>query len=87
MKSESLELLTFKIEGQSFAFPLSFVEKVIHAQTITHIEKAPNFIEGVIDIKGEIIGVISLRKRFSLVDKNLSISDLILPEVIFTLTG
>jgi purine-binding chemotaxis protein CheW len=78
MKSKNLELLTFKIEGQNFAFPLPMVERVIQAQTITRIEKAPEFIEGVIDIKGEIIGVISLRKRFSLVDKPLSVSDLIL---------
>jgi len=77
MKSENLELLTFKIEGQNFAFPLSMVERVIQAQTITRIEKTPEFIEGVIDIKGEIIGVISLRKRFSLADKPLSLSDLI----------
>jgi len=78
MKSKNLELLTFKIEGQNFAFPLPMVERVIQAQTITRIEKAPEFIEGVIDIKGEIIGVISLRKRFSLGDKPLSVSDLIL---------
>lgn len=78
MKSKNLELLTFKIEGQNFAFPLPVVERVIQAQTITRIEKAPEFIEGVIDIKGEIIGVISLRKRFSLGDKPLSVSDLIL---------
>ena len=78
MKSKNLELLTFKIEGQNFAFPLSMVERVIQSQTITRIEKTPEFIEGVIDIKGEIIGVISLRKRFSLGDKPLSVSDLIL---------
>lgn len=78
MKSKNLELLTFKIEGQNFAFPLPMVERVIQAQTITRIEKVPEFIEGVIDIKGEIIGVISLRKRFSLGDKPLSVSDLIL---------
>ena len=78
MKSKNLELLTFKIEGQNFAFPLPMVERVIQAQTITRIEKAPEFIEGVIDIKGEIIVVISLRKRFSLGDKPLSVSDLIL---------
>lgn len=77
MKSKNLELLTFKIEGQNFAFPLPMVERVIQAQTITRIEKAPEFIEGVIDIKGEIIVVISLRKRFSLGDKPLSVSDLI----------
>lgn len=77
MKSEYLELLTFKIDGQNFAFPLSMVERVIQSQTITRIEKTPEFIEGVIDIKGEIIGVISLRKRFSLADKPLSVSDLI----------
>ena len=78
MKSKNLELLTFKIEGQNFAFPLPMVERVIQAQTITRIEKAPEFIEGVIDIKGEIIVVISLRKRFSLGDKPISVSDLIL---------
>ena len=78
MDSENLKLLAFKIEDQNFAFPLSMVERIIYAQTITLVEKVPAFIEGVIDIKGEIITIVSLRKRFSLPDKPIDISDQII---------
>ena len=72
------ELLVFNIENQHFALPLSAIERVIRAQAITTVSNSPAFIEGVIDYYGEVIAVISLRKRFSLPAREMHIDDRII---------
>ncbi len=69
------EVLVFKSSGVQFAVPLKFIDKVIAAQEITPVENSSFYIKGVIDLQGEIVPVLSLRARFKLADKNISIDD------------
>lgn len=69
------EVLVFKSSGVQFAVPLKFIDKVIAAQEITPVENTSFYIKGVIDLQGKIIPVLSLRARFKLADKNISIND------------
>jgi purine-binding chemotaxis protein CheW len=69
--SESIHTMTdqivvFTLDELLYALPLPAVVKVIHAIEIRHLPKAPEIIAGIINIKGQIIPVADIRKRFGL---------------------
>ena len=75
MSENSQEILTFIVENQRFAIPLQKVDRAIRAVAVTKLIDSPGFIEGVIDYFGEIIAVISLRKRLGYTLQELKLSD------------
>lgn len=75
MKENSSGYLCFVINGQKFAIPLNIVESVIRSQAITQLEKDIPFLRGIINFHGEIIPIISLRKRFNLPTGELQLTD------------
>lgn len=66
-KKEKLrQLITFSVSEEEFAVDISQVQEVIRLPRITLVPNAPDFIEGVIHLRGRIIPVIDLRKRLRL---------------------
>lgn len=65
----------FVIEGQSFVIRLSEVNRIARAVSVTPIHDAPEVIEGVVNIQGEVVPVVNLRKRFGLPAKDVGIDD------------
>ncbi len=61
------QIVVFILDELSYALPLNVVIKVIHAIEIRHLPKAPEIITGIINVKGQIIAVADIRKRFGLV--------------------
>jgi purine-binding chemotaxis protein CheW len=51
------------------------VERVVRAAAITPLPKAPEIVLGVLDLQGQVIPVIDLRKRFRLPEREIGISD------------
>jgi purine-binding chemotaxis protein CheW len=69
--SESINIMTdqivvFTLDEQFYALPLPAVIRVIHAVEVTRLPKAPEIITGIINIKGQIIPVVDIRKRLEL---------------------
>jgi purine-binding chemotaxis protein CheW len=62
----SNQILAFTLDELFYAVPLIAVVKVIHAVEIRHLPKAPEIIAGIINVKGQIIPVADIRKRFGL---------------------
>ena len=60
------QIIVFTLDEQLYALPLPAVVKVIHAIEIRHLPKAPEIISGIINVKGQIIPVVDIRKRFRL---------------------
>jgi purine-binding chemotaxis protein CheW len=58
-----LQLVTFKLENEEFGVDILKVQEINRMMTITKIPNAPNFIEGVINLRGKIIPIVDLRKR------------------------
>ncbi len=56
--------LVFLINGQSYGTPLLKVREVVERYTPKPIPNAPTYFAGVVNIRGEIVGVIDLRIRF-----------------------
>jgi purine-binding chemotaxis protein CheW len=74
--SESLQAITdqivvFTLDELLYALPLPSVLRVIHAVEIRHLPKAPEIITGIINIKGQIIPVADIRKRFGLAAREI----------------
>jgi purine-binding chemotaxis protein CheW len=60
------KIVVFTLDEQLYALYLQSVKKVIHAIEIRHLPEAPEIITGIINIKGRIIPVADIRKRFGL---------------------
>lgn len=56
--------LTFIIGGESYAIPVLKVREIIRLTTITAVPQVPDHIRGVINLRGKIIPVMDLRRRF-----------------------
>ena len=67
-KDEILQLVGFVIGEDRFALDILMVQEIIKTPLITNLPNSPVFIEGVINLRGNIIPVIELRKRLNLPD-------------------
>jgi purine-binding chemotaxis protein CheW len=61
---ELLQLVTFTVGSEEFAIPILSVQEINRMMQITPVPQSPTFIEGVINLRGKIIPVMDLRKKF-----------------------
>ena len=67
--ADLLQLVTFSIGSEEFGVDILKVIEIIRTMEITKVPKAPPFVEGVINLRGTVIPIIGLRRRFGLADK------------------
>jgi chemotaxis protein histidine kinase CheA len=63
---ELVQLVSFRMAGETYALDIKEVEAIINLVPITRVPKAQNHYEGVINLRGEIVPVVSLRRRLKL---------------------
>lgn len=63
---EVVQLVGFRIRNEEFAFPIQDVREVDKMTTVTPVPQAPAAVAGMVDVRGEVIPVISLRDLFGL---------------------
>ncbi len=63
---DEVQLVVFKIGDEEFGVEISQVREIVKLIDITRMPKAPQFIEGVVNLRGQIITVIDLAKRLDL---------------------
>ena len=61
-----IQLVTFRIGEEEFGVDILAVQEIIRLMQITMVPRAPAFIEGVINLRGKVIPVISMRTRFNM---------------------
>jgi purine-binding chemotaxis protein CheW len=66
---ELLQLVTFSIGEEEFGVEILKVQEIIRTMEITKVPRAPEFVEGVINLRGKVIPIIDLRRRFGLDSK------------------
>jgi len=68
------QVVVFELGSELFGVNISVVESIIKMQAITKIPHSPEFVEGVTNLRGKVLPVLDLRKRFGLeprmADKN-----------------
>lgn len=65
-ETEILQLVTFHLGEEEFGIDILKVQEIIRLLTITKVPNAPHFVEGVINLRGRVIPILDLRKRFNL---------------------
>jgi purine-binding chemotaxis protein CheW len=65
-RGELLQLVSFHVEGEEFGLDILRVQEIIRVQQLTRVPNSPDFVDGVINLRGKVIPVVSLRKRFGL---------------------
>jgi purine-binding chemotaxis protein CheW len=69
------QLVVFTLHEQLYALRLAAVDRIVRVAEITALPSAPDIVQGVVNIEGRIVPVISLRRRFGLPDRDLALSD------------
>jgi purine-binding chemotaxis protein CheW len=59
------QIVGFRIGKEHFGVPIAYVHEIVRMMEITVVPDAPVYIEGVINLRGKIIPVVDLRKRFA----------------------
>jgi len=62
--AKDLQLVGFRIGKETFGVPIDLVHEIVRVPEITAVPDAPDYVEGVINLRGKIVSVIDLRKRF-----------------------
>jgi purine-binding chemotaxis protein CheW len=59
------QIVGFRVGKENFGVPIGIVHEIVRMMDITEIPDSPTYIEGVINLRGKIIPVVDLRKRFA----------------------
>ena len=62
--AKDLQIVGFRIGKETFGVPIHIVHEIVRVPEITAVPDAPDFVEGVINLRGKIISIVDLRKRF-----------------------
>jgi purine-binding chemotaxis protein CheW len=62
--------LTFDVESEEYAVPIGYVNEIVGMQKISEVPDVPEFIRGVINLRGKVIMIMDARLRFGLPWRN-----------------
>ena len=62
--AKDLQIVGFRIGRETFGVPISLVHEIVRPPEITNVPHAPEYVEGVMNLRGRIVPVIDLRRRF-----------------------
>ena len=63
---QELQLVTFRLANEEYGLPITKVQEINRVVPVTKLPQTPPFMEGIINLRGRIIPVIDLRKRFTM---------------------
>ena len=72
---ESVQLVAFMLDEQRYGLRLSVVERVVRAVEVISLPSAPDIVMGVINLAGQVVPVVNVRRRFRLPEKELGLDD------------
>lgn len=61
-----LQLVGFRLDGEDYAIAITKIQEIILMKPITRVPQAPEYIEGLINLRGSVIPIVNLRRRFGL---------------------
>lgn len=64
--SDSVQVATFNIGAEEYGVDISQIQEIIRMVEITRVPRTPAFMEGVINLRGQLIPIIDLRARFGM---------------------
>ena len=67
--------MIFVLDERRYALPLSAVERVVRIVDVTPLPQAPEIVAGIIDIQGQVVPVVNIRRRLDLPERAPSLDD------------
>ncbi|OGU17358.1 MAG: chemotaxis protein CheW [Geobacteraceae bacterium GWC2_53_11] len=64
--TETTQYLTFKLDEEIFALDVAKVREILEYSTVTKVPRTPDFMRGVINLRGSVVPVIDLRLKFGM---------------------
>jgi chemotaxis signal transduction protein/HPt (histidine-containing phosphotransfer) domain-containing protein len=68
-KQDNTSFITFSLEKETYAVPIQAIEEIIGLQDISLLPNVPDFIKGVINLRGELVPIMDLRLKLGLDQK------------------
>lgn len=65
-KETFLQFIGFRLDGEDYAVAITKIREIILLKPITRVPQAPYDVEGLINLRGDVLPIINLRKRFGL---------------------
>ena len=66
-----IQLVGFRLDNEDYAIAITKIQEIILMKPITRLPQVPDFIEGLINLRGSVIPIVNLRKRFGLAPREL----------------
>lgn len=70
--ADSTQYIVVKIDSEQYGINIKYIDNIVRMQRITRVPKAQHYFKGVINLRGEIIPVMSLRRKFGLSEEELT---------------
>jgi purine-binding chemotaxis protein CheW len=64
--NRELQIVGFRVGNETYGVPITALHEIVRVPEITAVPDAPEYLEGVINLRGKIVSVIDLRKRFGI---------------------
>ena len=72
--TEATQYLTFKLDDEVFAIDISTVREVLEYTTVTKVPRTPEFMKGVINLRGGVVPVVDLRLKFGMTEAEKTVN-------------
>jgi purine-binding chemotaxis protein CheW len=72
MMTRELHIVGFQVGRETYGVPIASLHEIVRVTEITAVPDSPEYIEGVINLRGKIVSVVDLRKRFGVKHVNNS---------------
>ncbi len=69
------QVVVWTLDAQRYALPFPVVERVVRAVEVTPLPDAPEIVCGVINVQGQVIPVVNMRRRFGLPQREVALTD------------
>ena len=63
------QYITLKFDSEQYGIDISYIDNIVRLQKITRVPHAQPYFLGIINLRGEVVPVLSLRRKFELPDK------------------
>ena len=70
MEDDDRQLVSFKVSGEEFAVDIMQVQEIVRLAKVTKVPHAPDFVEGVVNLRGNVLPVVDMRKRVHMAAKD-----------------
>ena len=73
--SGALQFIVFNLDDRRYALPLMMVDRVVRAAEVTPLPRAPVIVLGAINVRGRVLPVLNVRRRFGMPEREIAPAD------------